>query len=427
MSVPLATSSIKQEFLTELESIIESDEAYGSNIQVLTYSIKDEVINGKFKDSWNNRVYEFIIDVDGVSYKPAAKLDSFGVDELPARFDAFSEGYSSLFVNVRLDRNLTGKRVKKPKCGAEGYGCGFSCIGLQKICRVLGSGKKAGANQGSAIGKERLTKLVELARKYNSEGDKDKTLLTYNTAKNIKDIRDKYRSAAKNKPPILSNKEFKAIGNDETRQKLNQWIETNKELNELNERRGVKGIDKKRTRAATEIVESLFDMMNIKDADFSGVVDSEGRLQAAYISRETDTGYYVDFLASAPWNSLSDHPNKKTGAGASAMEAVIRTATKKNKGQINLESTSSAVPFYEKVGFRKKKGGAPGYPDMELTADNAKNFLKTQEDKYRQDTTQTTPEPLTELEQLEEEALGLFTIPQEVHKKVIKRIESNQG
>ena len=421
------STNLRQEFVTELESILESDEAYGSNLQILTYTLKEDVINGKFKDSWNNRVYEFIIDIDGISYKPAAKLDSFNANELPARFDSYSKGYASLFVDVRLDRKAIGKRTKKPKCGVETFGCGYSCINLLKTCRITPSGKKIGENQGASIGKERLSKLIESARKLNNKGDKTKALATYTQAKNIKNERDKFKALIGNKLPLLSNKEFKAIGNDETREKLNQWIETNKELNELNERRGVKGIDKKRTRAATEIVESLFDMMDIKNANFSGVLDSEGRLQAAYISRETETGYYVDFLASAPWNCFSDHPNKKTGAGASAMEAVIKTATKKNKGQINLESTSSAVPFYEKVGFKKKKGGAPGYPDMELTAENAKNFLKVQADKYRQDTKQVTVNVLTELEILEEEALGLFTIPQDIHKKVIRKIESSQG
>ncbi|HLO49451.1 MAG TPA: hypothetical protein VK211_13635, partial [Kamptonema sp.] len=156
----------KQEFLTELESILESNEAYGSNIQVLTYAVKNEVINGKFKDSWNNRVYEFVIDVDGISYKPAVKLDSFSTDEVPARFDAFSEGYASLFEEVRLDRTPIGKRVKKPKCGNEGYGCGFSCIGLAKTCRILSSGQKTKGNfQERAIGKERLRKLLVLGDK----------------------------------------------------------------------------------------------------------------------------------------------------------------------------------------------------------------------------------------------------------------------
>lgn len=30
------STNLKQEFTTELESIIESDEAYGSNVQILT-------------------------------------------------------------------------------------------------------------------------------------------------------------------------------------------------------------------------------------------------------------------------------------------------------------------------------------------------------------------------------------------------------
>lgn len=169
----MSESLVKQEFLTELESILESDEAYGSNVQVLTYSVKKDVINGKFKDSWNKRVYEFVIDIDGINYKPAAKLDSFSVDELPVRFDAYSEGYGSLFEDTRLDGKLTGKRTKKPKCGNEGYGCGFSCIGLAKTCRILSSGQKTKGNfQERAIGKERLSKLLNLGDKILALGKK---------------------------------------------------------------------------------------------------------------------------------------------------------------------------------------------------------------------------------------------------------------
>jgi len=75
------STNLKQEFTTELESILESDGAYGSNVQILTYALKEDVINGKFKDSWNNKVYEFIIDTGGISYKPAFKLDSFSADK----------------------------------------------------------------------------------------------------------------------------------------------------------------------------------------------------------------------------------------------------------------------------------------------------------------------------------------------------------
>lgn len=179
------STSLRQEFTTELESIFESDEAYGSNVQVLTYSLKEDVISGKFKDSWNNRVYEFIVDTNGISYKPAIKLDSFSVDEAPLRLDSYSEGYASLFEDDRFDGKLTGKRVKKPKCGVTSYGCGFSCVGLIKTCRISASGGKT----GSVIGKERLNKLIAKAGKLYAEGNKGGAVATSAAANKITEAR----------------------------------------------------------------------------------------------------------------------------------------------------------------------------------------------------------------------------------------------
>lgn len=215
----MSESLVKQEFLTELESILESDEAYGSNIQVLTYSVKDEVVSGKFRDSWNKRVYEFVIDIDGISYKPAAKLDSFFENELPVRFDAYSKGYGSLFENIRLDRNPTGKRVKKPKCGTEGYGCGYSCIGLLKTCRILSSGKKAGTNQGKAVGKERLNKLLKLAQKALGAGDGTKFRTLTGAATNIANVRNKYtEKGVERLSQRKANKQFSLVSGDNNAQ-----------------------------------------------------------------------------------------------------------------------------------------------------------------------------------------------------------------
>ena len=473
--------SIKQEFVAELESILESDEAYGSNLWILTYTLKEDVINGKFKDSWNNRVYEFIVDIDGISYKPAAKLDSFGADELPIRFDAYSKGYASLFRNERLDRNLTGKRVKKPKCGNQGYGCGFSCIDLLKTCRILSSGKKAGTNQGKAIGQQRLNKLMELSKKLYLAGDTKKAALASTIAANISKVRqgydisgaermferrsikqigynstesslfpqetsvksqekqpvkpgfeptkltDKTTIPSANANQILSNKEFKNIDNIETREKLNQWIKMNSDLKKLSKRRGVKDIDKERVQAATEVIESMIEMIGDKHNNFGGVVDGNGKLQAAYIYEEREKDYYIEYLASAPWNCLESHPDKKIGAGTSAMEALIKVAISKNKGQIELESMRNAVPFYHKIGFKKQRGAAPDYPIMNLDKESAQKFLETQKERHRKDAGLILSEKvndLTELESLEEQSLGLFTVPQDVHRRVIKKIES---
>lgn len=194
------STNLRQEFTTELESILESDEAYGSNVQVLTYSLKEDVISGKFKDSWNNRVYEFIVDTNGISYKPAIKLDSFSADEMPARFDSYSEGYASLFVDTRFDGKLTGKRTKKPKCGNSAYGCGYSCIGLLKTCQILSSENKGGAaNRGRAIGKERLSKLIALSTKLAASGDNKKFAAINAVGARITSARNKYQGEGRDK------------------------------------------------------------------------------------------------------------------------------------------------------------------------------------------------------------------------------------
>jgi hypothetical protein len=246
----MSDDSTRQEFLAELESILESDEAYGSNLQILTYSLKDETINGKFKDSWNNRVYEFIIDVNGISYKPAAKLDSISVDDLPTRFDVFSEGYGSLFEDIRLDRNQIGKRVKKPKCGAEGYGCGFSCIGLLKTCRILSSGKKTrGESQGKAIGKERLSKLIDLSVKLAASGDQKKFAAVNAVGARITSAKNKYQGEGRNRlvQRQITNKEKQSaeeeskiqkksktkLGFDQTTNSKTHSIKTQKEFEDV--------------------------------------------------------------------------------------------------------------------------------------------------------------------------------------------------
>ena len=212
------STNLRQEFVTELESILESDEAYGSNLQILTYALKEDVINGKFKDSWNNRVYEFIIDIDGISYKPAAKLDSFSADELPIRFDAYSKGYASLFENGRFDRNPVGKRVKKPKCGKQGYGCGYSCISLLKTCQILSSGKKAGTNQGKAIGQQRLNKLMELSKKLYLAGDTKKAALAGVIAANISKVRQGHDISGAER--MFERRSIKQLGYNSTESSL---------------------------------------------------------------------------------------------------------------------------------------------------------------------------------------------------------------
>ena len=277
--------SIKQEFVVELESILESDGAYGSNLQILTYTLKEDVINGKFKDSWNNRVYEFIIDIDGISYKPAAKLDSFNADELPARFDAYSKGYSSLLKSGRFDRNLTGKRVKKPKCGKQGYGCGYSCISLLKTCQILSSGKKAGTNQGKAIGQQRLNKLMELSKKLYLAGDTKKAALASTIAANIQSTRANYTKggAARMSERALAEQPKEV---HDFIPSLDNPQRNFKHPEVIDKISAVTGMTKSEVRASTNAVNAFTerDYEKIRKADYAG----KSTLQIAAINRYLD-------------------------------------------------------------------------------------------------------------------------------------------
>lgn len=174
--------------------------------------------------------------------------------------------------------------------------------------------------------------------------------------------------------------------------------------------KSVSQIDRDRLSAATSIVDTMLSMKSDKNVTFGGVVDRDGNLQATYTYSPTSSGYYIDFLASAPWNCLPEHPNKKTGAGASAIEGLIKEAIlKKKKGTIELIALPNAVPFYKKVGFTTKDD-ITQLPNMKLDSANAKKFIEQQGFKHKQDA-RLDLNLLTELERLEEQALGLFSVP----------------
>lgn len=212
----------KQAFINEAEDILEDDGAYGSNVEILNYSIASDSITGKFKDSWSGRVFEFEITRNDISYKPAINKDSLNFDserQLAEYFDSYSNGYNS---QVRSDGKLTGKRTKKPKCGNTAYGCGFSCIGLQKTCRIVGNtGKKARTNQGSAIGKERLTKLMDLAVKLAGAGDRKGFAGANAVAAKIATARDKFAGAGRERMSQRQLEAKKAARQKETKRSSN--------------------------------------------------------------------------------------------------------------------------------------------------------------------------------------------------------------
>lgn len=157
------------EFVEQLEALIESDDAYGSNVYVLSFEVGDNGdIAGKFEDAWNGRIFSYSVQKDRIGYKPALTLDRVDNATAAKRFDIFSSGYISL--GVRQDAAKSGK---KPRCTAVSYGCGRACIQLKNTCWINSSGqkiKKAGGSVAS-ISQGRIDKLRTLARYLAANGN----------------------------------------------------------------------------------------------------------------------------------------------------------------------------------------------------------------------------------------------------------------
>ncbi|MEG4149023.1 hypothetical protein [Microcoleus sp. Pol12B5] len=155
-------------FVEQLEELIESDDAYSSNVYVMSFEIAESGdISGKFKDAWNGRIFTYSVEKSRIGYKPALTLDR--VDSASAKlFDVFSAGYASLTTNTDAIKN-----GKKPRCTAVSYSCGKICLSLQNTCWINSAGqkvKKAGGAVAS-ISQGRIDKLRTLARYLAANGN----------------------------------------------------------------------------------------------------------------------------------------------------------------------------------------------------------------------------------------------------------------
>ena len=183
-----SNAQVQQQFIFQLTQLIKSEEAYGSNIELLIYKIKDKgEIEGKFRDSWNNRIFSFLITDNQLGYKPAVNFDSyhnFDSVQVARRFDTFTVGYLN---GYRIDARKTGvKRTEKPKCGNTSYNCGASCIPLLNNCWIDGTGKRAKTAGDAAknIIQERIDKIKKLADSLKSQPE-NQAWAKYGTAKSL--------------------------------------------------------------------------------------------------------------------------------------------------------------------------------------------------------------------------------------------------
>ena len=172
-------------FKKALQLILSGDDFYGEQIRILKLEIANNgVFSGTFKDVETNRVFEFEVDGDDVSYQPllsSRRNDSLAnskgsqvtqkqLEEWLERWKLASTGYLQLnFPEERMDAR--GKRSrKKPKCGGTSYGCGNGCITVNHRCHVKrGEGdRKKRQSKNAELSYERLEKLQQLAKDYKA-------------------------------------------------------------------------------------------------------------------------------------------------------------------------------------------------------------------------------------------------------------------
>lgn len=194
------------EFIQQLELLIENDEAYGSGINLLSFDIGDNGdITGKFQDAWNRRIFSYSVQKNRIGYKPAiatANTDSATGSRL---LDLFSLGYTSLEINYDAV-----KGGKKPRCTSISYGCGSICIPLQHTCWINSAGQETKRAGGSieSVSQGRIDKIRALAKYLDSKGNNKWS--RYGSANDLKakantlekERAGMFKAGVKKQPPI---------------------------------------------------------------------------------------------------------------------------------------------------------------------------------------------------------------------------------
>lgn len=157
------------ELVEQLEVLIESDDAYGSTINLLSFNIADNGnVSGKFQDAWNRRIFSYSVQNNRIGYKPAIATNNTDSVADSRLLDIFSLGYTSL--ETKQD---AAKGGKKPRCTAISYSCGSICIPLQHTCWINSVGQQTKRAGGSieSISQGRIDKIRALARYLDSKGN----------------------------------------------------------------------------------------------------------------------------------------------------------------------------------------------------------------------------------------------------------------
>lgn len=226
----------------------------------------------------------------------------------------------------------------KERTCKKGFACGGSCIAKGKKCKSLVDGD-------ASIAVDYLDKkLPKTSKSQQTQSTKEES-----------------------SPPSFSTVEY----NSSTKRQIDAWESASKKIRSAQ--------DTSQLTDNAEIIGLIKDEAD--KANFVGIKDKNGKLQAASTVKDKGDHIYVDYLATAPWNLTAGQDKRSVkGAGASAMEAIIDRSIKSgHKGAVKLEALEGAVGFYNKVGFvekRRKTVFGLTTIEMELAPAAARKFLK---------------------------------------------------
>ena len=123
---------LKIDLVKKIQSLIENDNAYGSNVEILSFKIADNIA-GKFRDTWSKRIFIYSITDNRLGYRPAINTKATDkIEQVSKNLDNFSSGYNAILPVAKLDSS----RHVKPRCTAISFSCGKICLDINKICWV---------------------------------------------------------------------------------------------------------------------------------------------------------------------------------------------------------------------------------------------------------------------------------------------------
>jgi hypothetical protein len=163
-------------------ALLSQDDFYGERVEVLDIEIADNgSLSGKFRNVSNNRVFQFKINGEDVSYRPYLRH---------RRKDSTEHEAMLQWVKLSLPVERTDAKFNK-KCKDKSYRCGNTCISILHECHVkAGEGDRKNRKSKTAnLRGKRLQKLQARAAAVKKESPELSNVLSKKAA-DIKKQRD---------------------------------------------------------------------------------------------------------------------------------------------------------------------------------------------------------------------------------------------